>query len=117
MENHANRPETAGHAIAWARHYDATVQLLTLGRARAIRKRTAELAQLAPGEAVLDVGCGTGDLTILARRQVGAGGQVVGIDASPEMIEEARRKAARARLAIDYRVDVVEALPFADATF
>ena len=36
---------------------------MTLGRIRALR-RTVALARIAPGEAVLDVGCGTGDLTI-----------------------------------------------------
>ena len=42
-----------------ARYYDALVWLLTLGREGAFRERLVELARLAPGEAALDVGCGT----------------------------------------------------------
>jgi len=110
-------PTTAGRTIGWARHYDAFVTIVTLGRARAIRAATAELAGIAPGDVVLDVGCGTGDLTMAAHRRAGNIGRVYGIDAAPAMIAVARRKAARAGREIDYRVAVVEALPFPDATF
>ena len=108
---------TRGRTIRWARLYDALVALLSLGRARAIRATTAELAGIAPGEAVLDVGCGTGELTMRAAARAGPGGRVAGIDPAPEMIAVARRKAARAGRAIDYRVAAVEALPFPDGTF
>ncbi len=93
------------------------VAILTLGRARAIRTKTAALAGIAPGESVLDVGCGTGDVTMAAAVHAGAGGQVAGIDAAPAMIAVARRKAVRAGHMIDYRVAAIEALPFPDATF
>ena len=109
-------PVTAGRTIGWARQYDAVVAILTLGRARAMRAATVALARIAPGEAVLDVGCGTGDLTMAAHARAGAAGRVQGIDAAPAMIAGARRKAARAGYTIDYRVAVVEALPFPDAT-
>lgn len=108
-------PVTTGRTIGWARHYDAAVAILTLGRARAIRAATADLARIAPGESVLDVGCGTGDVTMKAHMRAGAAGRVHGIDAAPEMIAVARQKAIRAGLEIDYRVAAVEALPFPDA--
>ncbi|HZY42628.1 MAG TPA: methyltransferase domain-containing protein, partial [Anaerolineae bacterium] len=98
-------------------HYDLVVQLLTLGRAKALRQLTIDQARLRPGEAVLDVGCGTGDLTLLAKRRVGAAGQVCGIDAGPEMIEVARRKASKAGVEIDFRVEPIEALTFPAQTF
>jgi demethylmenaquinone methyltransferase/2-methoxy-6-polyprenyl-1,4-benzoquinol methylase/phosphoethanolamine N-methyltransferase len=66
---------------------------------------------------VLDVGCGTGDLTQAAKVQAGSTSDVYGIDASPEMIEVAWRKAARAGVDIHYRVDLIEALSFPDDTF
>ena len=110
-------PNTTGNVIHWARRYDAVVQMMGLGQAGRLRRRTVELARIASGDKVLDVGCGTGDLTLLAKKRSGSTGQVCGIDASPEMIEVARRKAARQHLNIDFRVDVIERLPFPDATF
>jgi ubiquinone/menaquinone biosynthesis C-methylase UbiE len=102
---------------AQARWYDALAAVLTLGRERQLRERLAELARLAPGEAVLDVGCGTGTLAVAAKRSVGAAGRVTGVDASPEMIELASRKAAREGVDIAFRAAAAERLPFADATF
>jgi demethylmenaquinone methyltransferase/2-methoxy-6-polyprenyl-1,4-benzoquinol methylase/phosphoethanolamine N-methyltransferase len=88
-----------------------------LGRLGALRRLSLDLAALRPGERVLDVGCGSGDLAIVAARRVGAGGAVWGIDAAPEMIEVARGKARRRRLDVRFQVEAVEALPFPDASF
>jgi SAM-dependent methyltransferase len=49
-------------------------------------------AELAPGESVLDVGCGTGPTTRQAAQLVGPAGSVVGVDISPEMLDDARRR-------------------------
>ena len=79
---HADAPQTAGRTIrSWARFYDAVSWLLSLGRAPAVRKMTVEMAAAAPGESVLDVGCGTGSLAIALKAKVGASGEVTGIDA------------------------------------
>lgn len=110
-------PRTAGRVIHWARYYDAVAWLMSFGRAPAIRKKTVELAGVAPGEKVLDVGCGTGALAIAAKAKAGPSGHVSGIDPSPEMIEVARRKAARAGLEMDFRVAAIEELPFPDGSF
>ena len=110
-------PQTEGRTIRWARRYDLLVFLFTLGQAGRLRSRTADLAQLTPGEAVLDVGCGTGDLTLDIYRRVGSTGLVAGIDAAPEMVARARQKARHRQMAIDFRVEPVEALSFADQTF
>jgi SAM-dependent methyltransferase len=108
---------TTGKTIHWARFYDPVVALLTLGRGRALREVTVDLAHINLGDTVLDVGCGTGAVTMPAKLRSRPQGQVIGIDPAPEMIAEARRKADRAGLAIDYRVAATEALPFPDATF
>lgn len=100
-----------------ARYYDLQAWLLTLGRERAFRERLVDLARMEPGDAVLDVGCGTGTLALAAKRQVGAAGVVIGMDASPEMIDRAQRKAAKAGSDVAFRTGTVEALPFPDARF
>jgi ubiquinone/menaquinone biosynthesis C-methylase UbiE len=99
------------------RYYDVLAGLLTLGRERAFRERLVGLARIEPGETVLDVGCGTGTLAIAAKRRVGPEGVVHGIDASPEMIARARRKAAKAGMDVVFETGVVESLPFPDARF
>ena len=103
------------HSQAW--YYDALAWALTLGRERALRERLAEAARLAPGETVLDAGCGTGSLAVAAKRRVGATGVVHAIDAAPEMIALAREKAARAGADVAFDVARAEALPFPDAYF
>jgi demethylmenaquinone methyltransferase/2-methoxy-6-polyprenyl-1,4-benzoquinol methylase/phosphoethanolamine N-methyltransferase len=110
-------PQTTGDVIHWASRYDRVVQIMALGQAHRLRRKTVEFAQVAPAECVLDVGCGTGDLTLLAKERSGSTGQVCGVDASPEMIEVARRKAARQQAEVDFRVGVVEHLPYPDNSF
>ena len=110
-------PQTTGLVLNWGRRYDWVVQIMALGQAGRLRRKTVEFAQIAPGERILDVGCGTGDLTLRAKERAGSTGQVCGIDAGPEMIETARRKAARAQVNVDFRIGVIEQLPYPDASF
>lgn len=114
---HRQVPGTSGKVLHWVAFYDALAFVLTLGRERSIRRETVERAGISAGESVLDVGCGTGSLTLAAKAAAGAQGRVCGIDPSPEMIEFATRKAARAAAQIDLRLAVVEDLPFPDASF
>jgi ubiquinone/menaquinone biosynthesis C-methylase UbiE len=87
------------------------------GKGRELRQRTIMLADLQPGETVLDVGCGTGTLAIKAQRRVGTAGRVVGIDPSSEQIACARAKAARRTVSVEFQVGVIEQLAFPDQTF
>jgi ubiquinone/menaquinone biosynthesis C-methylase UbiE len=110
-------PGTKGRVLHWAAGYDLLAWLALHGREQAFREHLVTLARVAPGDAVLDIGCGTGSLAIAAKRRVGASGAVSGIDASPEMIARARRKAAKARLDVTFSTGVVEALAFTDRQF
>lgn len=104
-------PDTSGHVIRRARFYDLFDPVISPARRTLI-----ELADPLRGEDVLDVGCGTGTLAIAIRPKVSPGG-VHGIDASPEMIEVAKQKSAKAGAEIDLRVALIEALPFPNDSF
>jgi SAM-dependent methyltransferase len=67
-----------------------------------------------PGETVLDVACGTGNLALPAAR---AGALTVGIDIAPNLIAEARANADREGLPVTFEVGDAEHLPSADGKF
>ncbi|HLK76639.1 MAG TPA: methyltransferase domain-containing protein [Streptosporangiaceae bacterium] len=70
---------------------------------------------LAPGEKVIDVGSGAGFDSFIAAGQVGPGGQVVGIDMTPEMLAKSRQTAQALGLAhVEFREGLAEALPVED---
>jgi ubiquinone/menaquinone biosynthesis C-methylase UbiE len=110
-------PRTQGAVIRWPRTYDLILWVFTRGREQEVRQTTADLAQLHAGETVLDVGCGSGTLALVAKERVGITGRVSGIDPSREMIVQARRKARRADLSIDFQPGVIERLAFPDRSF
>ncbi len=115
----------AGSTRGWVMNlgwrYDLMVwffdTFLLRGKLRKLRLRTADLAQLQPGEVVLDVGCGTGALAMEAYKRVGTTGRVCGIDPGSEQIARARSKAERASLPIDFQIGVIEQLAFPDQSF
>ena len=73
------------------------------------------IASLKPGETVLDVGCGGGFDAFLAAGAVGETGWVIGVDATPEMVQKARRLADEQDYAnIEFRLGEMENLPVAD---
>jgi ubiquinone/menaquinone biosynthesis C-methylase UbiE len=110
----AGKPGLLLHAAVT---YDLLIWLVTLGRERAFREEMLRLAHLKPGESVLDVGCGTGSLAISAKRQVGPTSTVCGLDASPEMIARAERKARKGHVDVGFKIAFAQSLPFPDAQF
>ena len=116
IHSHTEQPaQTEGSLIRWAPYYDLMVNITTLGHAGMLRRMTVDGAAIKSGDSVLDVGCGTGAVTLLAKARAG-NGKVYGIDPAPEMIAVAQKKAARKHLDIDFRVGVIEALPFPDSS-
>ena len=69
---------------------------------------------LTPGETVLDVACGTGNLALPAAR---AGAAVSGVDIAANLVEQARANAAAEGLVVPFEVGDVEQLPYADGAF
>ena len=75
------------------------------------------IADLAPGETVLDLGSGRGFDCFLAARTVGDQGFVIGVDMNPEMIVKARQNTHKAGIKnIDFRLGEIESLPVEDNT-
>ncbi len=113
--------ETKGLILSGGWRYDLLVgfhdTISFRGKLRELRQRTAALTRIQPGDAVLDVGCGTGTLALEVARRVGRTGRVAGIDPGAEQIARARKKAARRNVPIEFQVGVIEQLPFPDQTF
>ena len=78
--------------IAWL--YDPLIRALAffLGGERKIRKRVLNLLSIKPGDKVLDAACGTGTSALIMAEMVGADGEVVGIDLSPNMLAVSKAK-------------------------
>jgi demethylmenaquinone methyltransferase/2-methoxy-6-polyprenyl-1,4-benzoquinol methylase len=72
--------------------YDLMNSVMTAGLHHRWRERAADLARVGPGDRVLDVATGTGDLAIELKRRVGESGEVVGSDFSEGMLDRARKK-------------------------
>ena len=110
-------PRTSGIVLHSPFLYDFTVWLAFFGKEQAFRGKVLDLARLAAGESVLDVGCGTGTLAIAAKRRVGPTGAAHGVDASPEMLVRAEKKSKRAGAEVFFRHALAESLPFPDGQF
>jgi ubiquinone/menaquinone biosynthesis C-methylase UbiE len=115
----SDEPKTphVGILLHSAALYDLLAWVLTFGRERTFRERMLSFARLKPGEAVLDIGCGTGTIALLAKRQVGLEGRVDGIDASPEMVARATVKARRAGLQLNILNATAQHLPYENGAF
>jgi SAM-dependent methyltransferase len=95
-------PEWSARAPGWADQW---------GRfAEPAREALADLTAIGPGMRVLDVGCGSGEMSALA---LARGAEAAGVDAAEGMIEIARRRAPAA----DLRVGPMEQLPWEDDRF
>ncbi len=92
---------------------DTLENLISGGQQEDILASTLTAALIGEGGHLVDVGCGTGKLAIAASRLVGARGSVVGIDATPQMIDLANARAAQEKSGARFRVGVAEHLPFA----
>ncbi len=101
-------------ARALTRFYDPVVGLTT--RERLFKRRLLEQAAPAPGDRILDLGCGTGTLALLIKRAQ-PGAEAFGLDADPEILARARAKAQAGGVAIRFDEGFSNHLPYEDETF
>jgi ubiquinone/menaquinone biosynthesis C-methylase UbiE len=117
-EDARDRVRSVYRAEARSRLYDALTWLTLLGRSRRLRGRLVECLGLEEGNRVLDIGCGTGLNLAHLRAAVGPGGEVVGIDLTPEMLDLARSRGDRGGWRnVELRVADAARLPFEDGSF
>src|SRR5689334_18746965 len=96
--------------------YDLMNRLMSLGLDRYWRRRAARYLALATGETGLDLGAGTADLAITIVKNAGPGTKMIGMDITPEMLDEGRRKLVRMGLqdSIELRVGDAEHIDLPD---
>lgn len=98
---------------AWRKWHDKSVHFWS-----ELTRAQLAVAQLAPGQRVLDLASGTGDPALAVAAAVRPTGHVVVSDLAPQMLDMARENAARAGLAnLSYEVVDAHAMPHADASF
>ena len=102
-----------------APHYDRMNHLLSLNIDKYWRAWTVRKLQPMPGEPILDVCTGTGDLALAFQRATGGRSEIVAADFCPEMLEIGRRKQARAKIGSELTFVEADAqnLPFEDNRF
>jgi len=96
--------------------YDRLNTLMTAGGDGRWRRAAVASTDLRPGDAAIDVACGTGKLTRALAERVGPSGRVVGVDLAPAMIDAAV-SATTDLVQVEYVVANALALPFADRSF
>jgi ubiquinone/menaquinone biosynthesis C-methylase UbiE len=112
----SSRPSGQGITIGTPRFYDLSAGLLFGGTRRRSYRRLMEAAGVQRGDRALDVGCGPGYFVRMLAEAVSPMGFAVGIDAAPEMVEYASRKASRLSNC-SFQAGTADALPFPDASF
>jgi ubiquinone/menaquinone biosynthesis C-methylase UbiE len=110
---------TRGRTLDYAAGvYDVLSPLMTFGQEKRIGKIAVELLDLKGHEKIIDIGCGTGSLTIdiAGKLSPAKGGQIIGIDAAAKMIAMAQKKASGIGQA-QFCISAAEHLEYPDETF
>jgi len=99
-----------------APHYDLANQILSAGTHRRLKRRLLDMADIEPDQRILDIGCGTGDLTWMAAERA-SGGWVVGSDISAAMLALAEAKRPPGPSRVHLVLADAGALPFRAGSF
>lgn len=112
-ENEKERQEKVDYLFdTTASHYDWITDVMSFGSGRWYRNDALRRAGCMPGYKVLDVGAGTGVITLLAQNIVGEEGEAIALDPSEGMLSEARKRGVRVAVQ-----GVGESLPYPDDYF
>ena len=93
--------------------YDPIVKLMG---GESAHRQLIDQARLQPGHRILEIGCGTGSLTILVKALYPAV-EVVGLDPDPKALERARRKADRQQISVELDRGFADGLHYADESY
>jgi demethylmenaquinone methyltransferase/2-methoxy-6-polyprenyl-1,4-benzoquinol methylase len=115
----SSKPPLHGMFTTVPASYDLVNRIVTLGLDKRWRRLAAEMCLETKPRRILDIGCGTGDLTIKIARLAGKGLEVIGLDYSSPMLKKARQKAKKAKVGnrIRFIEGEVSRLPFPDDSF
>jgi len=100
-----------------ASRYDVMNDLMSMGMHRAWKKYTVAVANLKPGQRVLDIAGGTGDLSRAFARQVGETGMVVHTDINEAMLRQGRNRLLDEGLVLPTNLCDAEKLPYKNESF
>jgi ubiquinone/menaquinone biosynthesis C-methylase UbiE len=116
LQHPSSRPAGNGITLGTPRFYDMSAPLIFGGTRRRSYRQLLVASGAKSGDRVLDVGCGPGYFARMLAQTVAPKGSVVGIDAAPEMVEYASRK-AHSITNCRFESGAAESLSFPDATF
>ena len=99
-----------------APRYDLVTTLLSYGQDRRWKRKLVDLADIQPQHQVLDLACGTGDITFLLASRLDSRGKVIGVDITPGMVEVARCKGLH-EPRVHFEIGDICQLDYPDASF
>ncbi len=104
---------------SWANIYDIVnyFVFMIFGGGNNLRNEIVGMAKLREAKSVLDIGCGTGNLSLEIVRRLPAGGHVIGIDAGEKMVALAKNKLQEKQMPIQFLRVSAENVPFKDEVF
>lgn len=120
-ENSAGQQlKTAGRTLNYAAPiYDLVNNIVTLGRVKCARTEVINILDFKATDKILDLGCGTGVMTLQIAEHLTSHGEIIGIDAAVNMIKVANKNLKKAALknTCCFKATLAEDLPFEDESF
>ena len=105
-----NRETTTGQKMYWGFMH-------SLGMDYTLHREIVRTGGLMPGESVMDIGAGTGELALLLKTVVGNEGQVAAIDINESFLRRCRKRSEKFDLRVDFRYGNAAQIPFEENVF